>query len=1527
MKHIGLGSHRPRRSRLRRPGAALLVAALAGALLAVPAQVPAASASQARAQVARAADRLDEITFGDTTSEQTHAFSGESTAAVDGSNGQKARVSRPLTPPGYNLGDLTFTVQVDPKLQNYLSVKFWGGDDSTYKSVVMINGEYVSYRANGDHEPINVGTRGNALPGRFFFSTAMLPLASTKGRTEARITLRTYHPTLTTKSTEESRRFYQAFTHTTAKVTSVDDTGYRPSTQAAAKLTAAEEQAKVAAYRARQIADVLALEARVDANPAATMSIVRYQDELRFYAESLLMDWSPTTDKRKGLERIFASIDNFTRQYYGDVKSLGNGGHQSDWGGYYGALGEALYIVENLITPIYGRTDFERFLHEPFQTGTQDGPNSIAGADWSGGELTRGEAWERVLKANFDFARSRLSYIYNQMMYTYEGAWKAHEGLRVIGSKFYEGKDRSNKIVGESLGWEPFLGEEVLVGPGGKDLDLYHSLFHHDQTAQYTDDYLQIVMKGLARSKLDRKGKVVRRTPYGEHYTGITKDGLTRENGYVGNYGESTNYLPTWFYRTLGHKGDERLNDEILKLSLHNVYARGQTRYQGTDTGGNRIMTMQQVVDWRNSAFPGKTAYSTEVGTPQAFAYTGLEKYMADNPDRYRGKQWEPYWEYARAAVGFMQQQLADNQFFPYFDTVVSKHKYDLRLTEEYAYVTAARAGYERFGKAAAGVLLPHTDLARYTDAELAALGVDRAAFDTESAWTDIDNLLVTVRDGDTHLYAALNERNIGYTGAGRVHVQAPGYEHLAEVQTQGRLDSRGYYLRGSNSAQQILAHDWTAPAGTPPLAWTGDLMPVAYQPGVGTVVRDNYAEDTPYSGYPNLITSRYGRYFMAVNTTRGEFGNKQSFTVPLPAGNWGGEVVDLVSGKPVKIKKNAVSVGPESAVVLRLGGDATGQEVPAAVDVAVATPGTREVGLSWRPAAGAESYTISRSTREDGPYVKVAEVTATSHVDEAPGEGTYYYKVAAGAGQPSNPVRARVTAPHTRELARTGWRDDLVGASAGKAAVHGTEITLSGVNGKGFGTGDDSVIYRRFAADSYAMVSKLVAGSAEVRAEVRAGVGGVILRDSADPVGRYVWLGLDADGKLAMRTRTLDTRADAGMGLAGNSNSGGVTRSPFTVARSEPLRHLKLVRAAGSQQVTGYASADGRTWASVGTLVVPMTEVIHAGVSAATDATFAGVAVERRDRDVVTATAARGERGSVRVEWSKPDDAVAFDVYRTADAAVAATDPLTAPGWTKVVQGSPALVYDDQILAGELFYKVAALGSASDAVRVTAEGITAALERARAVKAEDYSQASFAAFDAELDAVEADPDGDEAARIKRVYDAYSLLVPVFKHGFEADEPDIWATGGSAPGGYQRVISQEGAHNGARGLFFASTDTTGNGAYNLWFNSRKAGGISPIAARPNTRYKVSFDYRLTDYVPGTTVGAYAFVRSFKGGTGVGTDQRNWLPAGDTPVGTWARFEREYTSVDGDIDNLELTFGLRGSSGSFQVDDVRVEPVG
>ncbi|NGO70592.1 fibronectin type III domain-containing protein, partial [Streptomyces boncukensis] len=1031
-----------------------------------------------------------------------------------------------------------------------------------------------------------------------------------------------------------------------------------------------------------------ALSEKADKSGNATLSIERYKDELRFYAEALAQghEWCPASGKeqrRAALARVFTSIDNFTKQYYGDVKSLGNGGHQSDWGGYYAALGEALYIVEDLIADedVHGTERFRAFLREPFDTGTRDGENSLPSTGWDGGRLTRFGAWERVLKANFDFARSRLSYIYNQVLYTYEGAWKAHEGLRVIGSEFYEGKERSHAIAREALGARPFLGEEILTGPEGEKLNLYHSLFFHDRTAVYTDDCLRVVMRGLARSKPGPDQGVARRLPYGRHYTGITAAGQTRENHYVGNYGEAGNYLPCWFFRTLGHDGDEELNDDILRLALRNLHARARTRYQGTDPDGHRIMYMEQVVDGRNTAYPGKVAYATATDQgPYAFSFAALAHHMSRRPERFRGKEWEPYRRYAREAVGFLQQQLADNQFFPYFDShMLPKHVVDLRLPETWAYVA----------KTPAGTVLPHTDLDRYTDAELRRLGVDRRKQPTRFAWADIDNLYVAVRDGDTHLFASLVERNNGLMGNGRLHAQYGTHDQLVQLPTRSVFTSREYTLRAPSTENSILFDRFSDP-GDRPLAMTGEPIPVAFQPGVGRPRRDNNRYDTPYAGYPELLTARYGPYFFAVNTTRRAHGNERPLTAVLPEGTGDGPLLDLVSRRRVRPRGGRVVLAPGTALVLALGTARVGAEPPAPVDLVLATPGSGAVGLSWRAAAGAASYTVSRSVRRGGRYAVVEEgVTGTSYTDESVRDGgRFFYRVTpvgtSGKGRASAPAEARA-----HPATGNGWRGRPVGAARGTARTRGTAVSVRGASGAGFGGGDDSVLHDRDRPDAFVLASTLVRGSVAVSARLgspRAALAGVTLRASAHAVSRYVHLGTDGAGGLVLRTRSMDSRPDVGKGTVGHDAGNGITRSPL--ARTEEFAgfpaadypYVRLVRAADSHRVTALVSRDGELWERVTADTVPMPEVVHAGVAATADTDFTRVTVETLPEDAALPTVARDGDG-VRVHWNKPRHAVSFTLYgRRGDG-----------GWRRLTGDAYRLDHRHDAALGSTRYRVVA--------------------------------------------------------------------------------------------------------------------------------------------------------------------------------------------------------------------------------------------
>src|SRR3954471_19040460 len=133
---------------------------------------------------------IDSVVFGDASSEQAHGFSSNFTQNIAGSLGQSARQALPHNPVDMYGGDMTFNMTVDPLKRNYFTVKLWGGDDTDSSKgrlylYVPINGtDYqVGYRHEGDYAPLSVTADQPPLPGRFFYSTTVLPLAMTHGHT------------------------------------------------------------------------------------------------------------------------------------------------------------------------------------------------------------------------------------------------------------------------------------------------------------------------------------------------------------------------------------------------------------------------------------------------------------------------------------------------------------------------------------------------------------------------------------------------------------------------------------------------------------------------------------------------------------------------------------------------------------------------------------------------------------------------------------------------------------------------------------------------------------------------------------------------------------------------------------------------------------------------------------------------------------------------------------------------------------------------------------------------------------------------------------------------------------------------------------------------------------------------------------------------------------------------------------------------------------------------------------------------
>ncbi len=443
------------------------------------------------------------------------------------------------------------------------------------------------------------------------------------------------------------------------------------------------------------------------------------------------------------------------------------------------------------------------------------------------------------------------------------------------------------------------------------------------------------------------------------------------------------------------------------------------------------------------------------------------------------------------------------------------------------------------------------------------------------------------------------------------------------------------------------------------------------------------------------------------------------------------------------------------------------------------ALAGNGYVGVSWKTTSGGKTYTIKRSTTENGTYETIATgVTGNYYKDTDVQNGNvYYYKVAAvndnGAGWDSWRAKADLTAP-VSGITDGVWRDDRIGTTSGSATVNGASVAITSAGGTGLGTGDDYNIYKRNINDSLHFVSQVVGGDSTVSAKIDSQSGaasGIMLRDQLASNTRYMYFGADQDGNLVLQSRTRDSRVQWS----------GIVMSPYnpgaTGYKAADYPYIKLVREHDSQNVNAFVSKDGVTWEFVKKMMVLLPYAYHAGVVAADGAQFSEVSVTETPRNIIEPYIVQ-VKDKVTVNWNKPKQAAFFNLYRTNDEAAGLTDPVFKPGttelvdgspWTKVLAGTRATSFEEASLKyGSLHYKVMAVhgdGSPqpfSATVSANADSIAVVMEDAESLPAKDYTKASFYLYHKELDRVKAEmakPDFDEEQLINDIYAAKNLLV------------------------------------------------------------------------------------------------------------------------------------------------------------------------
>jgi hypothetical protein len=133
---------------------------------------------------------------------------------------------------------------------------------------------------------------------------------------------------------------------------------------------------------------------------------------------------------------------------------------------------------------------------------------------------------------------------------------------------------------------------------------------------------------------------------------------------------------------------------------------------------------------------------------------------------------------------------------------------------------------------------------------------------------------------------------------------------------------------------------------------------------------------------------------------------------------------------------------------------------IPPAPTGLSATPGDKQVSLTWNASSGATGYHVKRSNASGGPYTQVASTTVAGDIDASLTDGTtYYYVVSAlnSAGESANSAEVAATpaappqpvAPPTPTSLTATAGDKQVSltwnASSGATSYHVKRSTVSG--------------------------------------------------------------------------------------------------------------------------------------------------------------------------------------------------------------------------------------------------------------------------------------------------------------------------------------------------------------------------------------------------------------------------------------------------------------------------------------------------
>ena len=334
---------------------------------------------------------------------------------------------------------------------------------------------------------------------------------------------------------------------------------------------------------------------------------------------------------------------------------------------------------------------------------------------------------------------------------------------------------------------------------------------------------------------------------------------------------------------------------------------------------------------------------------------------------------------------------------------------------------------------------------------------------------------------------------------------------------------------------------------------------------------------------------------------------------------------------------------------------------------------GSAQVTLAWRASSSANGYNVLRGTSSGSETVLTTGITSASYTDNAVTNGTrYYYEITAvnafGTSGNSNEASATPAAAVSSGPLPSPWLNQDIGNTwkAGSSTYAAGTFTLNGAGNGAF-----------YLPDRFQFAYQPVTGDCSIIARVATQANS----------NRYAEAGVMIRDGLANNAGFADTILYPGNGGALFQYRGD-SGSPGSFAGSGTAPYWVRITRAGNI-FTSAVSADGVTWAPLGSMTLTMPSTVYIGLVQASGidgtlstATFDNVSVTSSTGGGIaappTGLSATDPGGQITLAWAASPGAVSYNVLRS-----------TSPnGEAVLVTGiNPTSYVDNAVDVGTTYY------------------------------------------------------------------------------------------------------------------------------------------------------------------------------------------------------------------------------------------------